>query len=152
MTSKTKKYSLKQILEMTTMDMIKLIAMGVNINEKFDDGMNALHYIFTYQYHPTLNTIDKENRNRIFIITCLLVAAGIDINKKDEENNTPLHYAARRSCTEAVGVLINAGAEINAENMYDSTPLILAMEHGPEHEDKENLKTIKILLNNSAIY
>ena len=65
-----------------------------------------------------------------------------DVTVHDRRGNTPLMYAAAFGSVEAVRLLIDAGADVNARNGFDATPLIwaagnlakarLLLEHGAD--------------------
>ena len=64
------------------------------------------------------------------------IDAGTDVNAKGVVGS-PLHYAAiegREGCEEIVELLIANGADVNAKDVYDKTPLDLAKRH-PELAD-----------------
>lgn len=46
-----------------------------------------------------------------------------DVDSRDNVLNTPLHYAAKAGHIEAVEWLLDHGADINALNANDDTPL-----------------------------
>ena len=48
------------------------------------------------------------------------------MNAKDENSWTPLHFAARHGHKEIVELLIAKGAEVNATNNFEDTPLDFA--------------------------
>jgi ankyrin repeat protein len=48
------------------------------------------------------------------------------VNPKDARGTTPLHYAAAYGSSEAVRLLLAAGADPNARNAFDATPLMWA--------------------------
>jgi N-acyl-D-amino-acid deacylase len=50
-----------------------------------------------------------------------------NVNEKDKRGATPLLYAAAYGSSEAVRVLVNAGAEVNASNDFGATPLMWAI-------------------------
>jgi len=52
-----------------------------------------------------------------------LLALGADPNVIDHDGNTPLYYAAGRGFVEAVKLLLEAGAKVNAHNAAGRTPL-----------------------------
>ena len=54
-----------------------------------------------------------------------------EVNRADARGATPLHYAAVLGTPEAVKILIAAGADVNARNTFDATPLVLAA-YSPE--------------------
>jgi len=49
---------------------------------------------------------------------------GADLSTRDRRGNTPLLYAASFGSVEAVRALVAAGADVNAKNGFDLTPLI----------------------------
>ena len=57
----------------------------------------------------------------------LLAVPGIDVDARDSEGGTALHVAAAHGASEAVAMLLAAGASPNARNFGGETPLHLAM-------------------------
>ncbi|MGV8978476.1 MAG: ankyrin repeat domain-containing protein [Cellulomonas sp.] len=51
------------------------------------------------------------------------LAAGDDIGLVDKQGVAALHFAAQQSQTEAVGVLLDAGAPIDPQDRFGNTPL-----------------------------
>src|SRR5262249_26769294 len=47
-----------------------------------------------------------------------------NVNEKDKRGTTPLHYAAAYGTVESVRTLLAAGADVNARNDFDATPLM----------------------------
>ena len=45
---------------------------------------------------------------------------------RDDTHSTPLHLASAKGCSETVDLLIQHGADVNAQNVTQSTPLHLA--------------------------
>jgi ankyrin repeat protein len=54
------------------------------------------------------------------------IASKTAVNQADSRGTTPLHYAAVLGSVEAMKLLLDAGADVNARNASDATPLILA--------------------------
>lgn len=52
-----------------------------------------------------------------------LVAKGGSINERDEYGNTPLHHSVRAQKADAMVHLLSLGAEIDAKNLKNDTPL-----------------------------
>ena len=48
----------------------------------------------------------------------------VDVNSKDERGRTPLHNAIPDGKLEIVKLLVESGADVNAENSYGTTPLL----------------------------
>ena len=58
-----------------------------------------------------------------------MLACGFDTEAKDKDNVTPLHRAAMGGHVDAVRVLLNHGADVNAlDGMFSATPLVWAVE------------------------
>jgi ankyrin repeat protein len=55
-----------------------------------------------------------------------LVRTKADANAKDESGDTLLMRAAAIASVDAVKLLVDAGADVNGRNMFDSTPLVWA--------------------------
>ena len=74
----------------------------------------------------------------------LLLRYGAEWNAGDSSLNTPLHYAAGYDWREAIDLLIKAGARVNDENMWKSTPINIDML-------KNNFGAVKRLLEEDDI-
>ena len=66
---------------------------------------------------------------------------GLDVNVKDAKKNTALHLATKHAQLTAMRLLIEHGADLNAQNDYLSTPL---------HLTEKNMEAIRILLEAGA--
>ena len=109
-----------------------LLEAGANVHFKDNDGFSALMY-----------AVKKGHVN----IVADLIDAGSDVNIATNANDKALHYAiwidSPFNRKEIVLKLLTAGADINAKNEGDNTPLILAANYG----DKE---IVQILLEAGA--
>lgn len=56
-----------------------------------------------------------------------MVKRGADVNVEDGEGNTPLHHAVRERKTPAMIFLLAHGANVNAINHDDETPLVISI-------------------------
>jgi len=73
-----------------------------------------------------------------------MIAAGADLNLPDRRNgNAALHLAAWHERLDLIGLLLQAGAEINLQNDLGYTPLFLAV-------GSENGAVVELLLNTGA--
>jgi ankyrin repeat protein len=76
---------------------------------------------------------DDEGETRVF-----------DCNERDCNGRTALHFAAQRGCPAPLfAVLMSAGADVNATNNQDDTPLLAAVAAG-------NLELVKLLVRAGA--
>lgn len=72
------------------------------------------------------------------------VQSGNEVNIFDEDGQTLLMKAAMNTSNpDVVNLLIDADADVNAQNKYGLTPLMIAA-------GKNNLAAVKLLLNNGA--
>lgn len=77
-------------------------------------------------YCPSLFVRAVYERKRE-IITAML-ERGVDVNEQDGRGNTALHYATRSNSTAIIRELIAGGADVEARNHDNLTPLMLAIE------------------------
>ena len=106
-----------------------LRAAGANLDAIDSAGCVPLHY--AAEISPSL--------------TSALIEAGASVNGGTSDR-TPLHFAAGyrgRTCNITVPLLLRAGAEVNAKDRDDYTPLHLAI-------DAENRRILPVLLRAGA--
>jgi len=117
-----------------------LIDEGVGVNAKDDGGRTPLH--------------SASNAE----VARLLIDEGADVNAKDDQGQTPLHaiawrvdqvitqgttgFGTQRTTTttrvypDFARALIDAGADVNAKDIFDRTPLDFAVEKGNDEVAK----------------
>jgi len=88
-------------------EIIKLIELGADVNVKDKNGNTPLSI--------AVNNKDKK------IITTL-------ITTKTQDGDTPLHTAVHNMDAKGVQALVAAGADLNAKDKNDKTPLICALD------------------------
>ena len=70
------------------------------------------------------------------------------VNERDDDGWTPLHYLAwYSSSTKLAKRLLDSGADIDPQDSYGRTPIMLCIARGKQ-ENKEEL--IQFLINNNA--
>ncbi len=80
-------------------------------------GATAMHWAVWHNSHPRA-CVD------------ILRNTGADVNARENEGNTPLHWAVYNGA-EAVGALLDAGADIGRMNDADQTPYDVAAQSRP---------------------
>jgi len=101
-----------------------------DVNAKSDQGYTFLHWA-TVSGH-------------IEMVKLLLNKEGIDVNTKDDYNNTPLHMAARYGYKNIAESLLERDANITVINIFNDTPLDLAVING-------NVETVELFLGKEKI-
>lgn len=74
--------------------------------------------------------IADATKNRDMKAVADLLAQRVDVNTRQPDGTTALHWAVRWDALEMVDQLIRAGANVNATNRYNITPLALACING----------------------
>ncbi len=75
----------------------------------------------------------------------LLLSAGGPVDAKNKDGRTPLHEAADRRNVEAVRVLLAAGANVNATEACEATPLRVALP-GQRRSEESVLVVVELLV------
>jgi len=103
-----------------------LLERGADVNQTSERHQTPLHSAVTGRHVPSLVE--------------LLLTKGAHVNALDGDMNTPLHVAYDK---ETVKILVKSGARINDANMWDVTPLSIAV----RAKDKE---WVRLLLQSGA--
>lgn len=102
----------------------RLLVAGAEINDIDADGNYPILKVFAGS--PTASLDDYCVETLILLLHPALQTA-VDVNvKQSVTGNTALHLAVRRRSAVAVAILILRGAEVNAVNASETTPLLLA--------------------------
>ena len=113
-----------------------LLEHGADANVENYEGETPLHM---------LSQSSSKDEGIILNLALLLITNhGVEVNKQDKVNNTPLHLAIRRNRSRLVGILLEHGADANAENNEGMTPLQILSES--DANDERNLLNIAQLL------
>ncbi|MCO4770838.1 MAG: hypothetical protein KDA24_12470 [Deltaproteobacteria bacterium] len=83
--------------------------------------------------------------------TAQLIEAGADVNMRNPQTGqAPLHEAARRSSLASISALVAAGAELDARDGHDRTPLEQALEMLGKGDRRLRLETVQRLVDAGA--
>ena len=75
-----------------------------------------------------------------------LLAAGVSANSVDANGSTPLMTAAAFGWPSMIGILTEAGADIDAKDHEGRTALMYAITQAPDSSRFDLLKTIEVVL------
>lgn len=121
-----------------------LLEKGVNVDEKDDEGLTALHYASSMGLDEIVQFLLEKGANvnaeadngytaligaiyaLNFDLVKYLVEKGANINRKQDGRDTPLMSAAINGCPEIVTYLIEKGADVNSKGLNGVTALMHA--------------------------
>lgn len=107
-----------------------LISLGADVNALTDSRRSALHLACTARNTP--------------VMPFLLDHAGSALlNRKDARGRTPLFDACRSGVLESVGMLLDAGAEVNIEDWGGRTPLHACAEFASEQQRWDTVEYVE---------
>lgn len=126
----------------------KLLRRGINLNVCDNYGNNVLHYLYSKWSDTQLGSIDIQSAvaKSNFLFRALL-AEGIDITFTDYEERTALHYMTNEGDKKAIKIIIDTGANPNAQTVSGITPLMecrtadvfnLLISNGADPNDKDS--------------
>ncbi len=126
-----------------------LLANGADINAQRNDGCTVLHCAIMSDGHiakllierganlelaeeigdtPLITAVKVPDMSEIDLVSLLLERGANPNAAKKQDGRTAMHYAAFLGQTEIVQKLVNFGANINALNFDNKTPLDMAVE------------------------
>jgi len=97
----------------------------------------------TIKNYSLEETIKVLKENNIELLKEIIENQPEIVNEKDQSGNYLLHYATIEDNMEAIGLLLNKGADIEAKNYFSATPLQIATL-------KVNLNLVKFLIERGA--
>ena len=77
-------------------------------------------------YNKALHICARKND----LIMCKKHINSVDLNETDERERTPLHVAVIFASDELCELLLKYGADVNAKDSYNDSPIELAFYHG----------------------
>ena len=101
----------------------RLIELGADHKATYKKGKGVLHLVA--ETPDTINIVPVLQRNPKYpFLEYILKTKLYDVNARDDEDVTPLHHAASLCDSEAISLLLLAGADVNAkENINGYKPL-----------------------------
>eukprot|EP01103_Thecamoeba_quadrilineata_P000121 TRINITY_DN10097_c0_g1_i1.p1 TRINITY_DN10097_c0_g1~~TRINITY_DN10097_c0_g1_i1.p1 ORF type:complete len:545 (+),score=82.98 TRINITY_DN10097_c0_g1_i1:114-1748(+) len=108
-----------------------------SFSEALTNTPSSVHQTFGPKNQTLLHLAARHGRRQF--LELLLSRKSIDPSSQDENGDTPLHEASRSDKPDAISVLVNHGANVNAANKASETPLHLACRHQSHEGIKELL-------------
>ena len=99
----------------------ELVDKGANVNDVDSFQLTALHNLFIS------SSFVSEMPNDRLLVGRLLVESGGNVKSEDVYGNTPLHASTFGGYEDMAKLLVESGCDINATNLQQETPLLLAM-------------------------
>ncbi len=109
----------------------QLVAAGANVNATNKEGMTALHESLRYQFDDT-NAYKPASLAgpRYLSIVKFLLNQGASVNSVSiREKLSPLHVATSNGFLDAVKLLIDSGAVVDARSETGTTPLLVSLRY-----------------------
>ncbi len=103
-----------------------LIAAGVDVNARDNDGTTALMYASI----SDIQEVGWELMKEFIVIVNRLIDAGAEVNAKNDYGTTALIWASEFGHIDIVQLLIAKGADIHTKDYNGKTTLMLASENG----------------------
>jgi ankyrin repeat protein len=117
-----------------------LLENGADVNVENNDGMTPLHILSESRINDERNVLNHA---------LLLLKHGAEVNRLGKFNNNLLHLAIRRDRFKLMGILLEHGADANAENNNGMIPLHILLE-SPNKNEGDVLNHVLLLLNHGA--
>ena len=114
------------------------IEHGANTQAEDDYGTTPLHLLSASRIHDS-NALD---------LVWLLLGQGVEVNRLVKDKQTPLHLAMRSNWFKLALILLDHGADANAEDIHGWTPLHLLS--ASQIRDDEALNLVRPLLEHGA--
>lgn len=112
-----------------------------NTEVTLEVGFTGIVIVDTYEI-SFFTTIAQENNGDIK----RLISQGFDVKTKDSNKKTALHIAVEHSNLEAVKILLDADANVNAKDKYNRTPLLMI----DENIEENTTEIVRLLIQKGA--
>ena len=89
-------------------------------------------------YNKALHICARKND----LIMCKKHINSVDVNERDERERTPLHVAVIFASDKMCELLLKYGADVNAKDSYNDSPIQLALYHGRHRMREKFLQDI----------
>ena len=109
---------------------------GVKLSIRSTDGTTALHYLVRHKY-------ELKDHPKVIKILERFLSLQVDVDILGKNDETPLHQAVMRDNEFTVKFLLENGANVNAVNDSNTSPLFYAV-------GTRSLKLIELLLRHGA--
>ena len=139
-----------------------LISKGAAIQAQDSNNCSALFYAcsgghllkvkFMITNNLEVNCCDDYSRTFLHVVTDVEVAKlliseyGLKINAKDEAEMMPLHRAAQRGDVKIATYFMQCGADVNAKDCCDGSPLMVAL-----YQKHCKLEMVSLLINGGSL-
>lgn len=116
----------------------ELLDAGCDANvQEHLTGYTPLHVVVRHLSRASRNDAREEERRGADDVLQLLLASGsgsarCDVNRRTHRLSTALHFAACSSDLGVLQLLLDSGADMNAQNYRGETPLMEAIDRGQE--------------------
>ena len=94
----------------------KFLDQGGNVNLQDEPGMTSLHH-----------AVNEDWKGSHLEMIKLLIDRGANVKAIDDTHHTPLHWASNK---ETAGLLIDAGADVNAKTLSDGETILYSAAWG----------------------
>jgi hypothetical protein len=122
------------------------VEMGVPLNQPLGDGFGTTPLLHLFFGTGACDRTIRPTPKAIVDVVKLMIAKGADVNLADNRGNTPLMFAARRCDATVIKTLIDAGADIYAENKMKYSPFLASFPFPHEPADAKHNDAAKALI------